>query len=200
MIMKKILLTIALFLALAPSAYACTYSVSPSTVGVGQSKNVTITVNNDSAYGWASLVFPYNSNLQVNSVSSFYTNNTGGTSAVTVSDNGTPLPERQNPTYLISLNVTGISAGATFSDGGGFLYDVGGGSECFLSGNLTVGTNAPTYIMNTSAQGAVTGLLGSMVASVFNVIPLALLIVGGLVVTLFGIRWLIGFARSHMHG
>ena len=58
----------------------------------------------------------------------------------------------------------------------------------------------PAYTMDSTVQTSVTDLLSSMVSTVFTIIPLAITIVGGLVVTLFGIRWLIGFARSHMHG
>jgi hypothetical protein len=59
---------------------------------------------------------------------------------------------------------------------------------------------AAKYTPNASATSAVTGLLTSMVATVFTVIPVAIGLVGALVVTLFGIRWLVAFARSHMHG
>jgi hypothetical protein len=58
----------------------------------------------------------------------------------------------------------------------------------------------PAYTMNSTVQSSVTDLLQSMVATVFTIIPVAIGIVGTLVVTLFGLRWLIGFARSHMHG
>ena len=57
-----------------------------------------------------------------------------------------------------------------------------------------------TYTMDGQVLGAGTGLLESLIASVLTIIPLAIAIVGGLVVTLFGLRWLIRFARSNMHG
>jgi hypothetical protein len=58
----------------------------------------------------------------------------------------------------------------------------------------------PAYTMDATVQGAATDLLGSLVQTVFTIIPVAIAIVGGLVVTLFGLRWLIGFARGQMHG
>jgi hypothetical protein len=59
---------------------------------------------------------------------------------------------------------------------------------------------SPAYTMDTTVTTSVTDLLSSMVSTIFSVIPQAITIVGALVVTLFGIRWLIGFARGHMHG
>jgi len=58
----------------------------------------------------------------------------------------------------------------------------------------------PAYTMDATVQSSATDLLGSLVSTVFTIIPVAIGIVGGLVVTLFGLRWLIGFARSQMHG
>jgi hypothetical protein len=58
----------------------------------------------------------------------------------------------------------------------------------------------PAYTMDSTVQTSVTDLLESLVATVFSVLPIAIGIVGALVVTLFGVRWLIGFARSNMHG
>lgn len=58
----------------------------------------------------------------------------------------------------------------------------------------------PAYVMDSTVQASVTDLLNSLVQTVFTIIPVAIGIVGGLVITLFGIRWLISFARSHMHG
>lgn len=58
----------------------------------------------------------------------------------------------------------------------------------------------PAYTMDSTVQTSVTDLLSSLVSTVFTIIPIAIGLVGGLMVTLYGIRWLIGFARSHMHG
>jgi hypothetical protein len=56
------------------------------------------------------------------------------------------------------------------------------------------------FVMDATVTASATNLLGSLVSTVFTIIPVAITIVGGLVVTLFGLRWLIGFARSQMHG
>lgn len=58
----------------------------------------------------------------------------------------------------------------------------------------------PVYTMDATVQGAATDLLESLVATVFTIIPIAIAIVGGLMVTLYGLRWLVGFARGQMHG
>lgn len=70
----------------------------------------------------------------------------------------------------------------------------------FLASAGAAFAQTPAYTMNTTVQTSVTDLLESMVSTIFSVIPAAIAIVGTLVVTLFGIRWLIGFARGHMHG
>lgn len=71
----------------------------------------------------------------------------------------------------------------------------------FLAAALPAFAQTPTvYAMNATVQASVTDLLSSLVQTVFSVIPVAIGIVGALVATLFGIRWLIGFARSNMHG
>ncbi len=57
-----------------------------------------------------------------------------------------------------------------------------------------------TYSMDATVQASATDLLESLVAVVYTIIPVAIGIVGGLVVTLYGLRWLIGFARKNMHG
>lgn len=56
------------------------------------------------------------------------------------------------------------------------------------------------FVMDATVTASATNLLDSLVGTVFTIIPVAITIVGGLVVTLFGLRWLIGFARSQMHG
>ena len=58
----------------------------------------------------------------------------------------------------------------------------------------------PVYEMNPQVQSAATDLLTSLTAQIFTIIPVAIGLVGGVVVTLFGLRWLIGFVRSNMHG
>jgi hypothetical protein len=57
-----------------------------------------------------------------------------------------------------------------------------------------------TYTMDSGVQVAATDLLQSLVAQIFTIIPIAIGIVGTVVVTLFGLRWLIGFVRGNMHG
>ena len=56
------------------------------------------------------------------------------------------------------------------------------------------------YEVDPVVQSSVGDVLGSQVAVVFSIIPLALAIVGGLVVTLFGIKFLIGYFRRSIHG
>jgi hypothetical protein len=56
------------------------------------------------------------------------------------------------------------------------------------------------YTMDSGVQVAATGLLESLVQQIFTIIPIAIGIVGTVVVTLFGLRWLIGFVRGNMHG
>jgi hypothetical protein len=58
----------------------------------------------------------------------------------------------------------------------------------------------PAYTMNTTVTSSVTDLLSSMVSTIFSILPTAIGIVGALTVTLFGIKWLVGFARGNMHG
>lgn len=58
----------------------------------------------------------------------------------------------------------------------------------------------PTYTMDATVTASVTDLLQSLVQTVFSIIPTALGIVGTLMITLFGIRWLIGLVRGNMHG
>lgn len=58
----------------------------------------------------------------------------------------------------------------------------------------------PAYTMDDTVKTSVTDLLGSLVTTYFGIIPVALAIVGGLMVTLFGIGKLIGWVRGNMHG
>jgi hypothetical protein len=50
--------------------------------------------------------------------------------------------------------------------------------------------------MNDSVKSSTSGLLESLVAVVINIIPIAIAIIGGFMVTLFGIRFLIRFVRG----
>jgi len=70
----------------------------------------------------------------------------------------------------------------------------------FLMAAGSVFAQTPAYEMNAEVQGAATDLLTSLTSQIFTIIPVAIGIVGGVVVTLFGLRWLIGFVRSNMHG
>ena len=56
------------------------------------------------------------------------------------------------------------------------------------------------YAMNSGIQASATGLLDSMVGQLFRVIIIGVGIVGGVIVTLFGLRWLIRFVRGNLHG
>lgn len=58
----------------------------------------------------------------------------------------------------------------------------------------------PAYTMNSGVQTAATELLTSLTSQIYTIIPVAIGLVGGVVVTLFGLRWLIGFVRGNMHG
>jgi hypothetical protein len=52
------------------------------------------------------------------------------------------------------------------------------------------------YEIDPVVQSSIGEVLGSQVAVIFSVIPLALAIVGGLIITLFGIKFLVGFVRG----
>ena len=70
----------------------------------------------------------------------------------------------------------------------------------FFTGASAVMAQTPAYEMDAGVQSAATGLLTSLTSQIFTIIPVAIGLVGGVVVTLFGLRWLIGFVRSNMHG
>ena len=63
-----------------------------------------------------------------------------------------------------------------------------------------VHAQTPAYTMNAAVQSSATDLLTSLTSQIFTIIPVAIGIVGSVVVTLFGLRWLIGFVRGNMHG
>jgi hypothetical protein len=58
----------------------------------------------------------------------------------------------------------------------------------------------PAYTMDATVKTSVTDLLESLVSGYFGIIPIALGIVGGLMVTLFLVGKLIGWVRGNMHG
>lgn len=58
----------------------------------------------------------------------------------------------------------------------------------------------PAYTMDATVKTSVTDLLTSLVSGYFGIIPVALGIVGGLMVTLFLVGKLIGWVRGNMHG
>jgi|WetSurSiteA1Bulk_404760.scaffolds.fasta_scaffold24165_5 hypothetical protein len=70
----------------------------------------------------------------------------------------------------------------------------------FLASAGMAFAQTPAYTMDSGVQTAATDLLTSLTAQIFSIIPVAIGLVGGVVVTLFGLRWLIGFVRSNMHG
>jgi len=77
---------------------------------------------------------------------------------------------------------------------------IGSAVVTFLSIAPVAFAQTPAYTMNADVQTAATGLLTSLTAQIYSIIPVAIGLVGGVVVTLFGLRWLIGFVRSNMHG
>jgi len=70
----------------------------------------------------------------------------------------------------------------------------------FLGSAGAIFAQTPAYEMDAGVQSAATDLLTSLTSQIFTIIPVAIGLVGGVVVTLFGLRWLIGFVRSNMHG
>lgn len=56
------------------------------------------------------------------------------------------------------------------------------------------------YTMDSGIQSSASSLLGSLVSQLFSVIVIGVGIVGGVMVTLFGLRWLIRFVRGNLHG
>jgi hypothetical protein len=60
--------------------------------------------------------------------------------------------------------------------------------------------HSATYTANGSVMGSATALGQSLVSGYMGIIPTALLIVGGLIVTLFLVRKLIGWVRKNIHG
>jgi hypothetical protein len=70
----------------------------------------------------------------------------------------------------------------------------------FFGAAVAAHAQTPAYTMNTAVQTSVTDLLSSLISTYFGIIPVALALVGGLMVTLFGIGKLIGWVRGNMHG
>jgi hypothetical protein len=70
----------------------------------------------------------------------------------------------------------------------------------FLAGATKAFAQTPAYTMDATVKTSVTDLLQSLVSGYFGIIPIALGIVGGLMVTLFLVGKLIGWVRGNMHG
>lgn len=75
-----------------------------------------------------------------------------------------------------------------------------GSAVAFLGTVVQAHAQTPAYTMDTTVKTAVTDLLQSLVSGYFGIIPVALGIVGGLMVTLFLVGKLIGWVRGNMHG
>jgi hypothetical protein len=80
------------------------------------------------------------------------------------------------------------------------IATIGAGISAFAMSAVSAFAQTPAYTMDSTVQASATDLLQSLVSTVFTIIPVAITIVGGLVVTLFGLRWLVGFTRGQMHG
>ncbi len=74
------------------------------------------------------------------------------------------------------------------------------GVTLFLGSVGQAFAQTPAYTMDATVKTSVTDLLSSLISTYFGIIPVALALVGGLMVTLFGIGKLIGWVRGNMHG
>lgn len=74
------------------------------------------------------------------------------------------------------------------------------GAVAFLGTVGSAFAQTPAYTMDATVKTSVTDLLSSLISTYFGIIPVALALVGGLMVTLFGIGKLIGWVRGNMHG
>jgi hypothetical protein len=106
--------------------------------------------------------------------------------------NGLCTGDSYTGSYTMSIYVTADS------DWVGRLYtNVEGACPLGWQHMIERPVTTPKYVMSASTSASVTGLLGSLVSVVLRIIPIAIAIVGGLVVTLFGLRKLIYFVRYH---
>lgn len=176
---------ISFFIFTIPAFADCTVTASPQNIAVDHTTNVTYVMTVSS--------YPFNY-FGVNGVG------TWGSQFVSA---GAGYTDASDPTYFAvngSGNYPTMTVSYSPTSAGTITLGTASGNDLCNDITLTAAVSGPAYTANTAAMTATTGLLGSLVSAVFTVIPLAISIVGGLVVTLFGIRWLIGFARKNMHG
>jgi hypothetical protein len=136
----------------------------------------------------------------------------GGVNAVQVATGGWPLQAMwSNHSDWVLLSGNKIGGGqygtavvylrliptTTTQVFGVHLWNSGGSGDCPMGANY--GTEM-SYGINPAVSTSATELLSSLTAGVFRIIPIAIGIVGGLIATLFGLRWLIRFARRNIHG
>jgi len=111
-------------------------------------------------------------------------------------------------TAVFPMRWTTLNYGVPITQGHGgaigfYFYN---GTEGVYTGStdwtwaLPTPTATPHYQMSTTVKESASGLLGSMTAQLFRVIIIGIGIVAGVIVTLFGLRWLIKFVRRNLHG
>jgi hypothetical protein len=198
--MKKLLAIIS-FLMFPATVFGATANLVPSTAYLNTPTQFTATLTQEN---WAMSYFYLLRDPQSQLINGHWNDHLPG--AVMTSCSGSPcttvpsfvsysavLPNVINFTYTpTSLGEHYIVFG-TQNSGGYFTLNV------TVAPTPTV-TPPATYQMNTTVQSSVSGLLGSMVSGYFGIIPIALGIVGGLMVTLFLVGKLIGWVRSNLGG
>jgi hypothetical protein len=180
--MKKLFLTILLiagFLFInVDNSYACVASQDPMIVGVTANYNINVycqgsTCNSPAFYAGYPALYTVNS-------TSFDS-----------------VPFSGSRSYL--FNGTGVSVGQDIL--GVAIFEDGNWSQC-AAGYFQIipppVTPGPVYTANATVISSTSGLLGSMVSGYLGIIPVALSIIGGLMVTLFLVGKLIEWVRSNM--
>jgi len=169
-----------------PGVHAWDEPLSFSPTGNNVSLTPTITINNIEPVDtcWANISRSGFGNVYSN----YYENNT--TNSITIN---------WDQNYLIPGSDEAINGSLLSDTDYIFNYDCRAISDPDLHyevwGSLsTIATSV--FTMNSGAVNATSDLLASLVAVVFTIIPIAIAIVGGLVVTLFGLRWLIRYVRK----
>jgi hypothetical protein len=184
--MKKFIYTILLagfFLFSANKTFACT--ASQSDIYVGQTANITVTVTCQGTTCHSPNYYAYYPELITINSTQFDSVPFSGTRNFTVNATGNS----------VGANILGIS-----------LIEDGNGAQCASGGFYVLAMPTPTqvpgatYTANSTVMSAGTSLMGSMVSGYFGIIPVAIGIVAGLMVTLFLVRKLIGWVRGNMHG
>ena len=105
---------------------------------------------------------------------------------------------------VIPISLADVPVPLKWGDGyvvGLFIGNTATGEQVYTGSTGEVFTLDPApYKMSGNIQASASGLLGSMVGQLFRVIIIGVGIVGGVIVTLFGLRWLIRFVRGNLHG